>query len=377
MKRILVFFNALLMLVLACIPAPAQQSDFAKKERRIFLWDVTISMVGATQHSENPLGTKRTKPSFDYTNPNVAGVYKYYNKEKDIFDKTRETLIQQIENIKNESTEIIVLPFRNEVVGEFTAQATAEGKAKLRSQIMGWDDLRLGGTYTGSCLKKAIEKATDDRKNQIILLTDGEPSNNEGIILLDVLKSWRGRQEAQNLGRLVYVMLTEEADGDMGQKIKELAEESDGKLLVITPDEDIAESVYIKLGDKTSIHVRDFFDNTVSSNGRGSVYLSYQSEGPEIPGGYTTHVTVEENEFVEIDAQVSPENGSLIIPFRLKKSLEENLASLPHDYNLPLVLTFEDNKNFSNVRITEGFTAGLELVLQAEPRVTISWTLQN
>ena len=375
MKKLLLCLSTILILWPARIPVLAQEqvNDFAKKERRIFLWDVTISMVGATQNSACVKGTKRSKPSFDYANSG----FPYYNKDKDIFDTTRETLLKLIDDIKTESTEIIVLPFRNDIVGEFKAFATAEGKDQLRKQIMGWDDLQVGGTFTGTCLEKAIRLFTEDKKNQVVLLTDGEPSGNEGTILLNILKAWKGGQQTRIKNRLVYVMLTQEAEGELSQVIKDIADNSDGQISVITPKESIAETVYIILGNKTSLHVRDFASDGISSkDGSGTIGLSYTTEGPAIPRGYSVHVTVEENDFVIIDADVSPENGKFTIPFRLKKNLDENLASLPLDSNLTLVMNFENNKDFPNVRIVDGYTAGLELVLRPEPRVSISWSLK-
>ena len=90
---------AVATLVIACLSLPLRattvsspsedQEEAFKKERRIFLWDVTISMVGATRDASFPKGTKRSKPSFDY----AKSGFPYYNASKDIFDKTRETLI--------------------------------------------------------------------------------------------------------------------------------------------------------------------------------------------------------------------------------------------------------------------------------------------
>jgi len=378
MKKLFSFLTVLLFMLTfthGYAQGPQPQNDFAKKERRIFLWDVTISMVGATQNAQYPKGTKRSKPSFDYTKSNFPN----YNKEKDIFDSTRETLLKLIDDIKTESTEIIVIPFRNDIVCSFEALATAEGKAKLRKDIMDWDDLKEGGTYTGTCLRKTIDKYfSEDRKNQIVLLTDGEPDSKRGEddILLDILRNWKGKQETKSKGnRLIYVMLTNEADGTIGTKIRDIVDDNPDQLSIITPDEDISESVYITLGDKTSLHVRDFFDGTVSRDGRGNVSLAYVSEGPAIPSGYTIHTTTEENDFVEVDAMVMPENGKISIPFRLKKSLQEYLDTLPQDYNLTLVLNFEDNKNFSNVKVI-GSSADMEMVLKAEPRVSISWSFE-
>ena len=59
----------LLLLFAYSISAFAQGEKF-KKERRIYLWDVTVSMVGMTSHKEDSRWVdrkdKRTSPKYDY-----------------------------------------------------------------------------------------------------------------------------------------------------------------------------------------------------------------------------------------------------------------------------------------------------------------------
>ena len=343
-----------------------------KKERRIFLWDVTISMVGATEHTGEGIvkGTKRSNPDFNYAQSN----YPNYNASKDIFDKTRQTLINLIDGIRTESTEIIVLPFRNKIVGPYKSDATAKGKANLKKYIMEWNDLQVGGTYTGSCLQEALSYFTPDRRNHVILLTDGEPSLDvEGAKLLRILDNWNGDKETEGIGdRLTYVMLTDEA---VNKKIQNIADENDA-ITVILPGESIEEMCSLSVGHNTSIHVRDFFDGTVASNGKGTFELPFTFEGPAIPKEYKLHLSIEDNDFVDVETDVKVIGNKFVIPFTLKKTLAENISELPHDSNLTLVLTMKEDSVFKNVNIVDGREAMVELVLKAEPRVKISWSIQ-
>ena len=342
-----------------------------KKERRIFLWDVTVSMVGATAHTGDGIvpGSKRSKPDYNY----AQSQFPNYNASKDIFDKTRQTLINLIDGIRAESTEVIVLPFRDGIVGECKYDATASGKANLKKYIMEWNDLKSGGTHTGSSLQKALSYFTPDRRNHVILLTDGEPSDGEGTKLLRILDNWNGDKTTEGIGdRLTYVMLTDEA---VNQEIQQRANENEG-ITVILPDENLEEMCSLSVGHNTSIHVRDFFDGTVASNGKGTFELPFTVEGPVIPEDYKLHFSIEDNDFVDVEADVKPFGNKFVIPFTLKKTLEENISELPHDSNLTLVLTMKEDSVFKNVYIVDGHEAMVELVLKSEPRVKISWSIQ-
>ena len=351
------------------------EDDVFKKERRIFLWDVTISMVGATQNSAKPKGKKRANPDFNYS----ASGFPYYDSEKDIFDRTREILINKIEEIKNESTEIIVLPFRNGIVGEFRANATAEGKEQLKQLINSWNDLVPGGTFTATCLKQAVDTYfTGDRTNRIILLTDGEPTGDEGHRLLKYINEWKGLRETKGTGcYLVYVMLTDEADSD---DIKKVARSNPDEIQVIPPDVNVGDHVFISIARTASIYVRDCFNGKISDEGKGELKLHYTFvDGNEIPDDSEFCFTIEENEYISIDPseEIEPEDGFFIVPFKFKKSFEEIYADLPHDSNLTLKVTCSKDEDSKLIDITGGSSVDLALVVKPEPRATISWKVMD
>ena len=380
MKKFLILTAALMFLggyawnaSAASAPSPEEeQEETFKKERRIFLWDVTISMVGATQNSSCPKAQKRTNPDYAYNEgfPN-------YNAGKDIFDETRDKLVKMIYQIQNESTEIIVLPFRDGIVGEFKANATATGKEQLKGQIMNWNDLHSGGTFTATCLKDAVNKYfTKDKINRLFLLTDGEPSGNEGSQLLSYIKNWRGIKETKGSSSyLVYVMLTDEA---YNEDIVEVGKNSGGD---ITVTKNFNEPVWLTIGHSTSIHVRDFLDGKISNNGKGSFEVPYTFiTGNQIPENSVFHFAVEENDYLTIDpsAQVRPSDGKFTVPFSLKQDLAYCLANLPQAYNLVLTATCTKDPNSNeNITITGSNVVEIALVIKSEPRVKISWSVKN
>lgn len=377
MKRLLLLFSIIVLgpmsvhaIGFANIDNHTGLDEAFKKERRIFLWDVTISMVGATKDASCPKGDKRSKPDFDYSKSG----FPYYNEEKDIYDETRDVLIDKIMQIQNESTEIIVLPFRNGIVGEFKANATASGKEFLKEQIMSWNDLVPGGTYTATCLEEAVNKYfTKDRTNRIFLLTDGEPSDGEGPKLLNYIMNWKGLSETKGSGiYLVYVMLTDEADN---ADIKKVAELNPEQIQVIEADQDFEEHVTIVITNNVSLYVRDCFKDDLNS-AKGVIHVPYSFiEGVEIPENSHFYFKIEENDYVEINdaLEIFPENGSFAIPFSLKKSFEENLAELSHEYDTVLTITCIKDQESRNIDISGKNTILLSLIMKPEPRVTIKW----
>jgi len=375
MKHHLLLFFSVFFIVVASFTVSAAQTQPSKqeqpdeqfkKERRIFLWDVTISMVGATQDSSCPKAKKRSNPSYAYNQG-----YPNYNAKKDIFDKTREKLVEMIYQTQNESTELIVLPFRNGIVDIFRFDdATAASKENLKNQIMNWNDLQAGGTFTATCLKEAVNKYfTRDKINRLFLLTDGEPSSNEGSELINFLENWKGVKETKGPSSyLVYVMLTDEA---YNEKIETIGKNSGGDITVTTSFE---EPVWLSIGHSAEIHIRDIINGKNAS--KIGVPYSFVT-GKEIPENSIFHFILEENDYIFIDpaTQVKPIGGKLSVPFTLKMSLEDYLAQLPKDNSLILNATCEkDPESNKNIEITGSNTVEISLVIKSEPRVSISWS---
>lgn len=357
-----------------CAAPQNQDDDIYKKERRIFLWDVTISMVGATEKSSCVLGTKRSNPDFNYE----KSKFRYYNAEKDIFDVTRDALVRMIMQIQNESTEIIVLPFRDDIVCEFKANASADGKEMLRRQIMEWNGLKEGATNTYTCLKKAVGYFSPDRRNRIVLLTDGEPNSEDGSKerdnLCEYLLNWNGKvNSSKELGNyLVYVMLTQDAEGNIGKEVVKAAEKNPYTMSVIFPGTPISECVFVSIKNNASIYVREYFNGKFAKDGKGEIKVPCRLiEGPAITDDNIFHCSVTDNEYLEIDPSVpiKVSDGKLVIPFSLKR---DNIKGLPTEYNLTLTATCKTDTMCKTITICGKNTVEIALVNKPEPRVKIS-----
>ena len=122
----------------------AQHSAF-KKERRVYLWDVTLSMKG-----------DGAEPS-----PNI-------------WDKVKGEIIRSIENVVDPQTELIVVPFQETVLETWSYTASADGKRELINKVKDfdtnkrtWTNIVVPFTYAQNELLK------DDRRNVLFLMTDG------------------------------------------------------------------------------------------------------------------------------------------------------------------------------------------------------------
>lgn len=219
------------MLLLSNLMGATAQENTAKKERRIYLWDVTISMVGATTSKSYPLAN----PSAGVGNP----IYSYdekiqeqslhYNEKGDIYDSTREALINSIKAIEDKDCQIVVLPYDKEIRTVFEVpSATDQNKEAIIKQIETWSALHKAGTYTGKCLAETIDKHfKSGRLNRVILLTDGSPDDADA--LFKIVRAWdKNAVDSRYVdNRLVYVMLTKvAADDEVKEEFDKKGEES-------------------------------------------------------------------------------------------------------------------------------------------------------
>lgn len=140
MIRILIFIIILLF------PAFSfSQKDQFKERKNIFLLDVTLSMWGKANNSN------------------------------DIFDKVRNELINSISAIQNPNTEIVVVTFQDKVLHTWNKTASPEGKKYIISKLMEIDLKELKPTVTNihCAWKKGRELINPNKINVIYLLTDG------------------------------------------------------------------------------------------------------------------------------------------------------------------------------------------------------------
>lgn len=155
-------FILLLFLVPAVLFAQQDANNVDKPQRKVYLWDVTLSMKGAGGC------------------PNI-------------WNDVKESLIKNIKSITDPRTEIVLLPFQHRIIDKKSDYATAEGKQNLIQYVKDFDlpKLWIGDAATGheakpgekgrttmtklyaplqECLETVI---TVDKTDVLVFFTDG------------------------------------------------------------------------------------------------------------------------------------------------------------------------------------------------------------
>lgn len=190
-KRVII--NLLLIFPILCF------SQGFKKEKRIYMLDVTKSMWGLE------------------------------GKQYDVFEKVKDELYKGIEDIKDPATIVTIIPFQAtytyEILDSWTFNAGDKAAfAKVKNVIDSYNIKSVPGGYTDiySALEKAKKQIDNNKINYIFLLTDGEqspvPSSQNRInqVLFDhnalsrSLENWCKFSEGKDV-HLFYTMLTDAA----------------------------------------------------------------------------------------------------------------------------------------------------------------------
>ena len=133
------------------------QSGNVKDVRQTYLWDVTLSMQGKAPGAP------------------------------DIWEPVKEALISDIQQIRDDRTEIVVIPFQHKALEEWREPATAEVKARLVTKIKAYK-IPLhnynGKMTTMTCLYEPLLHVVNkvlsaDKVDILKLMTDGIPDEHE------------------------------------------------------------------------------------------------------------------------------------------------------------------------------------------------------
>ena len=174
----------ILLIVVLAVIAPFWSVVAQTAQRNIYFLDVTQSMKG-------------------------------YGGSEDIYDNVVEYLKDEIDHQINCTTEIYILPFQENVICTWKEVASAEGKAKLKKEVENFKNTAITNTNIQGPLEYVINSILKDgkeRNNYIVLLTDGQQSNNFGGTesLTAFLKKWDIVADSTR-SYLLYVMLTNAA----------------------------------------------------------------------------------------------------------------------------------------------------------------------
>ena len=335
--------KALLTLVaLASFTLAFAQSGNVKDVRQTYLWDVTLSMKGK-----------------------VAGA-------PNIWEKVKQAIIDDIKQISDDRTEIVVIPFQHKALEEWRQPATAAGKDALIAKIKAYDIplFDFGGKKTTmTCLFEPLQYVVDkvltpDKVDILKLMTDGIPDEHQAEYeaLLGRWCSIAQQKDAYGF----YIMLTSQAVA--GQTVLEKIDpcrfdaidvaELEGTnvgLLMLTPQQSIAFNVREDYGKDLTIKY--------AHNGSG-----------ELQPGYKVHVYSHENSYVQIDQVVElKDDYSVTVKAQYLMSKTEMIETLSIEENEKVFLYSEpgdgmDKLPYTMTRILETPTT-MEMINKPEKTV--------
>ena len=323
--------------VLLALPSIGQETP--KLTQRIYLWDVTLSMKG----------------------------YPYDGTVPDVYDDVVLYLEKCINEVKDESTEIYILPFQERVLDTWSANATIEGKKYLINKIKTYQNNNRTNTNISGPInevKKNIISKSSDRYTFFALLTDGKQNIFGGMqALVDELNSW-DQYAFEKHSYLLYVMLTPEAeDTALTNTLDELnygegVHPNDSQLDVLDL---IPESkVKVNLIDDKYIVVP--FSNNSSTAIPAGINVRYSTTGA--PDG------------VQLEGNATIENGAIQIKADYGTSVDSLKLTLPDvsTFSLNMEIT---NKNDIKSRdkkiiLLTNSTTQVELINKPEKTLKIS-----
>lgn len=299
--KIYKFILKLCLLIFLSQNVFAQQNQF-KNERRIYLWDVTLSMKG---HNGSP----------------------------DIYDKVVAALEEDINSICDEHTEIWVLPFQTSVLEKWTEKATVAGKKNLISKIKAYNNEQITYTNIASPMEYAMYNLmTPDKRDVLILLTDGvhnDPKCSKKK-LYELIRKWCAFAE-KNDAHAFYVMLTEFAQDE---ELMKVIYETCGMKIFIPGD--VKRITFVEFNPQSNYKY-----NIKDDEGKGVMLRFDCKKRIEIPSGLKIRCYSEPNPYIEVEESVAIENGTIKISVKHKQSYDSLKAKLPRDTNEKIMLYFE------------------------------------
>lgn len=276
----------------------AQQSRF-KNERRIYLWDVTQSMKG------------------------------YQGKTPNIYDDVVDALEKDINSVKDEQTDIWVLPFQTDIIKKWHVQATSIGKKDVIRKIRDFENDSITNTNIAVPMKKVMDSLiSPDKRNVLILLTDGIQNVKSNPTLIELIQQWCGFAE-KNDAYAFYVMLTKFAtqDDELINAIDKTCRMSKVKGVVFNFVELLPQSI-------CKYNIKDDLGKKLS------LQIDCKKQ-VTIPENLKIHCYCDANSYIEVDQTTHIENGRLNLNIKPKQNYETLKSILPQDYNEEIGIHFE------------------------------------
>lgn len=346
----------LILLVLASYTLSFAQTANVKDVRQTYLWDVTLSMQGKARNSD---GT-----------PTPA-----------IWNQVKSAIIADIQQVSDDRTEIVVIPFQHKALTEWREQATEAGKQALIAKIQAYNiplftkeegkivPAKGKGGTTWTCLYEPLQYVVDnvlslDKVDVLKLMTDGIPDEHQAEYEALLARWCQIAKEKDAYG--FYIMLTQEAAAGRTvlEKINpcrfdaiDVAElnGTNVSLLMLTAQQTLAFNVREDYGKDITIKF--------AHNGSGTLQK-----------GYKVHVYTQVNDCIQIDEVVEMrEDYTVKVKAEYLMSQTEMMSTLSIDENEQLRLNTEpgdgmDQLPYAMTRILDAPTT-VEMINKPEKTV--------
>lgn len=330
------------LIALASFSLAFAQSGNVKDVRQTYLWDVTLSMMGKAPGAP------------------------------DIWEQVKEAIITDIQQISDDRTEIVVIPFQHKVLDEWREPATAAGKAKLVAKIKGYKiplHYFNGKMTTMTCLYEPLDYVvknvlSPDKVDILKLMTDGIPDEHQAEYEALLGRWCQIAKEKDAYG--FYIMLTNQAKE--GQTVLQKIDPcrfdaidvaslggTDVSILMLTPQQNIAFNVREDYGKEITIKY--------AHNGSGT-----------LQAGYKVHVYSYENSYIQVDEVVTLNSDyTVTVKAQYLISQTEMMSTLSIEENERMFLYSEpaegmDELPYAMTRILESPTS-VEMINKPEKTV--------
>jgi hypothetical protein len=306
-----------------------------KSQRRIYLWDVTLSMKG------------------------------FGGKTPDIYNEVVKFLEQEINSITDINTEIIVLPFQESILERWKTRADESGKKEIIQKIKSYSNDKITNTnIVNPIMNVQTDIISSDKNNILVLLTDGTQSEKFGgkAELIKLIQNWE-QYAYKNYAYCLYVMLTPEA---IDEKVKEVIEQTEYIDVVTEPGK--MKLIDLQPSELVKFNIKDDKGKPVE------VPLIYK-KNIALSGNIKIKVVAEDNQYIDINQTVEVKDSKISFEIKYKQSDEVLKVTLDEKTQIPLHIELVNKEEIRKteekiVSLTQSTTV-LELINRPERTLRI------
>ncbi len=326
---------------IAAMSAFAQSSQ-VKDVRQIYLWDVTLSMKGKAADCPN------------------------------IWDKVKTSMIDDIRQLSDERTEIVVIPFQHKALETWREYATPEGKESIIRKIKDYSLplFDFGGRMTTMTdLHAPLQYCVDnvlsaDKVDILKLMTDGVSDVNQDKYEA-FLRDWCQIAKQKDAYGF-YIMLTDAAKA--GLTTLRQIDPCRFEPVDVSQMGGTTVSVLALVPQATyAFNVRDDYGKDIT--------LKFTPSGNgNLPSGYKVHLFSIENEYIQFDEVVELRSDyTVTVKARYSMSKSQMMSTLPVDENVRIFFKAEpaegmDEMPYATTQILDIFTT-CEMINKPEKTV--------